>query len=50
MCGRLPVIEIENEIYKGWTEEEISSYLSLTQKYLSEIREKTKELKRREDV
>ena len=46
----MQVIEIENEIYKGWTEEEISSYLSLTQKYLSEIREKTKELKRREDV
>lgn len=45
----MQMIEIENEIYSGWTEEEISVYLSLTQKYLSEFKEKTKELKRREN-
>ncbi len=44
----MQVIEMENEIYKGWSKEEISFYLSLTEKYLSEIRERTKELKRRE--
>lgn len=44
----MQVVEMENEIYKGWTKEEISVYLSLTEKYLSEIRKRTKELKRRE--
>lgn len=46
----MQIIAIENEIYSGWTEEELSLYLALTQKYLSELKEKTKDLKRREDV
>ena len=45
----MQIIAIENEIYSGWTEEELSLYLALTQKYLSELKEKTKDLKRREE-
>lgn len=43
------VIEIENEIYSSWTEEEMTFYLELTQRYLQRFQEKTKHLKRREE-
>lgn len=43
------VIEIENEIYSSWTEEEMTFYLELTQRYLQGFQEKTKHLKRREE-
>ena len=42
----LPVIEIENEIFGGWTEAEREMYIGLTQRYLSAFREKVKELPR----
>ena len=45
----MQVVEIENEIYSGWTEAELRLYLELTQRYLCEFREKTRDLKRREN-
>lgn len=42
----LQVIEIENEIFGGWTEAEREMYIGLTQRYLSTFREKVKELPR----
>ena len=42
----LQVIEIENEIFGGWTEAEREMYIGLTQRYLSAFREKVKELPR----
>ena len=42
----LQVIEIENEIFDGWTEAEREMYIGLTQRYLSAFREKVKELPR----
>lgn len=46
----MQIVEIENEIYNGWTDREIAIYLELTQKYLSAFREKTKNLKRRKII
>lgn len=46
----MQVVEAENEIYSEWTEEEVMLYLELTQKYLVAFREKTKNMKRRENV
>lgn len=43
----LPLIELENEIYEGWTKQERELYLRLTQEYLESFREKTKTLERR---
>ena len=40
----LRVIEIENEIFDGWSEEEKSTYVELTQRYQVEFRKKVKEL------
>ena len=42
----LQVIEIENEIFGGWTKAEREMYIGLTQRYLSAFREKVKELPR----
>lgn len=41
----LRVVEIENEIYASWEEEEWRLYVELTQKYLVSFKEKVKELK-----
>lgn len=41
----LHIIEIENEIFGSWTEEERRAYLELTQRYLSSFRKKIGELK-----
>ena len=46
----LQVVEIENEIYDEWSEEKVAIYLELTQEYLTTFREKTKNIKRREEV
>lgn len=40
-------IEIENEIYGSWAEEELESYLELTQRYLNALREKVQETEER---
>lgn len=41
-AGRL--IQIENDIFGSWTAEERSAYLSLTQRYLSALREKIEDI------
>lgn len=46
----MQIIRIENEIYSEWAAEEIEIYMRLTQNYLEALREKTKTLKRRENV
>lgn len=40
----LKVIEIENDIFESWSENEREAYIALTQKYLSSFKEKIKEL------
>lgn len=42
----LRVIEVENEIFDSWTEEERTLYVELTQKYLFSFKEKIKGLSR----
>lgn len=37
----LRIISIENEIFASWSEKELSEYLSLTEKFLTELKEKT---------
>lgn len=39
-----PLIEIENGIFDGWSEEERTVYMGLIQRYLSTFKEKIKEL------
>lgn len=46
----MQIVRIENEIYGGWEKEELELYLALTQRYLTAFQEKTKDLKRREEV
>lgn len=38
------LIRIENEIFASWTQEDRDLYLGLTQRYLEDLREKTKGL------
>lgn len=38
------MIEAENAIFASWTKEEVETYLSLTEKFLTALREKVKEL------
>lgn len=38
------VIEVENEIFGSWTDEERNTYLNLTQRYLAAFKEKIKEI------
>ena len=40
------MIRMENEIYASWTEEERQLHLALTQRYLDQLKEKAKELRR----
>lgn len=40
------VLRIEDEIFSSWTEDEAETYLRLTEKYLSALKEKVKELNR----
>ena len=40
------MIRMENEIYASWTEEERQLHLTLTQRYLDQLKEKAKELHR----
>jgi len=44
----LQIIEAENDIFASWTPEEVTQYLSLTQRYLETFRQATKNIKRRE--
>lgn len=39
----LRVIEVENEIFSSWSDEEKSIYIGLTQRYLADFKEKVKE-------
>ena len=38
------VIDIENEIFASWTQEEWQSYLNLTKRYITHFKERAKEL------
>lgn len=40
----LRILEMENEIFRSWTEEEQEMYVELTQRFESSFREKVKEL------
>lgn len=40
------MIRMENEIYTSWTEEERQMHLTLTQRYLEQLKEKAKELRK----
>lgn len=40
----LRVIEVENEIFASWSDEEKSIYIDLTQRYLADFKKKIKEL------
>lgn len=40
----LRVIEVENEIFASWSDEEKSIYIDLTQRYLADFKKKVKEL------
>lgn len=40
----VPVIQMENEIWSSWTEQEQRLYLQLTERYLTALREKSKAL------
>ena len=40
------MIRMENEIYASWTEEERQLHLTLTQRYLDQLKEKAKELRK----
>ena len=40
----LRIIAIENDILTSWTEEELSLYIELTERYLSSFKEKIEEL------
>ncbi len=47
MAGRTAakVIAIENEIFASWTKEDVKQYLSLTERYLEDFRERLRYLK-----
>lgn len=40
----LKVLVMENDIFNSWTEEERSTYIELTQRYLTNMKSKVKEL------
>lgn len=40
----LKLLEYENQLFSAWSEEERDIYIALTQRYLSEIKNKVKEL------
>lgn len=35
------IIEVENDIFAGWTEEDVESYLTLTERYLRDLKERS---------
>lgn len=39
-----PLIEIEDEIFSGWSEEDAALYVSLTQRFLADFKEKSRTL------
>lgn len=38
------LIEIENAIFEAWSKEDVGRYLSLTEKFLTELKEKSRQL------
>lgn len=40
----IPLMELEDEIYASWTEEELRMYLELTGRFLTALKEKAKRL------
>ena len=38
-----PVLELEDDIFATWTQEERELYLRLTQRYLDDLKEKSRE-------
>lgn len=38
------IIAFENEIFASWTEQELEQYLTLTQRFLNDLKKKTEEL------
>lgn len=38
------MMEAENDIFSSWVEEDVEKYLTLTERYLNEFREKSKKL------
>lgn len=40
----VPMMELEDEIYASWTEEELRGYLELTERFLAALKEKIKGL------
>ncbi len=43
----LPVIEMEKRIYRSWTQEERQGYMDLTEKFLRDLLEKSREITER---
>ena len=43
----LKLIQAENEVFASWTEEEIETYLNLTEKFLNKMREEVNTFERR---
>ena len=39
------IMQAENEIFASWTEEDVKKYLELTERFLTEIRKKAKQMK-----
>lgn len=40
----IPIIEAENKIFASWPKEDVNKYLELTEKFLIEIKEKSKNI------
>ena len=38
------IMKAENEIFASWEQEEVEQYLALTERFLKEIKEKSKEI------
>lgn len=43
-CTTMNLIEIENNILKSWSKEELKIYLELTERFLIELKDKVKEI------
>lgn len=44
----MQLLRIEDEIFGAWTQEERDSYIALTRRYLTEFKEKTRDIRREE--
>lgn len=41
------IIQIEKDIFACWSEEEVETYLRLTERYLADFKERTAQLERK---